>query len=216
LKKLVFLASGGGSNLKFVDQCIRQGRLDGYRLTQVVVDRECGAADYARRVGVPLTVIAYRRETPEELTALLGRDVPDVVITNIHKILDRDTVARHAGRLVNLHYSLLPAFAGHIGEKPVRLALEAGCKVIGTTAHYVTEQVDAGPIIAQSALGVRADEPFEALMNRVFRSGCLTLLRSLRIIDGTFEADADDRDFGAPTGKPERIDEGFWRRLATV
>ena len=217
MKNLVFLVSGGGGNLKFVDQCIRQGRLAGYRLGRVIADRECGAAVYARRLGVPLSVVAYRREAPEELADLLAGDAPDVVVTNIHKILDRDIVVRHAGRMINLHYSLLPAFAGHIGDKPVRLALEAGCKLVGTTVHYVSEAVDAGPIICQSAIAVDPDEAFEVLMSRVFRSGCCTLLRALHILDGSFEARPDNGDFKAPAGLPEaRFDAAFWDRLQGV
>jgi phosphoribosylglycinamide formyltransferase-1 len=217
VRSLVFLASGSGGNLRFIDQCLRQGRLTGHRLARVIADRECGSVDYARRVALPVAVIAYRRDTPDALAALLAEDDPDLIVTNIHKILDRDTVAQYAGRLINLHYSLLPAFGGHIGEKPIRLALEAGCKIVGTTVHYVTEQVDAGPIIAQSALAVHDGEAFDRLMNRVFRSGCCNLLRALRIIDGSFEREADDKQLLAPTGgEPGAIDEAFWQVLSTL
>jgi phosphoribosylglycinamide formyltransferase-1 len=217
VRSLVFLASGNGGNLKFIDQCLRRGRLAGHRLARVIADRECGSVDYARRVGLPASVITYRREAPTALTALLDQDDPDLIVTNIHKILDRDTVLRYAGRLINLHYSLLPAFAGHIGDKPIHLALEAGCKIVGTTVHYVTEQVDAGPIITQSALAVHDGEPFDELMRRVFRSGCCNLLRSLRILDGSLECRADDRQLLAPSSEEtETIDEAFWQMLATA
>lgn len=216
-RSLVFLASGAGGNLKFVDQCIRRGALPGWRLAGVIVDRPCGSADYARKVDLPLTEITYRREAPEALLAALAALAPDIAVTNFHKILDGETVSRHAGRLLNLHYSLLPAFGGLIGDKPVRAALEAGCKMLGTTTHWVTERVDAGPIISQSVLPVIDGEPFARTMSRVFRSGCANLLQALGLIDGSLTPQADLPDLLLPAGRPPRpIDPALWDLIPTL
>lgn len=75
-----------------------------------------------------------------------------MIMTNIHRILSSRVVERCRGRLVNLHYSLLPMFGGLIGMDPIRRAIEAGCRFVGTTVHHVVEAVDAGPVISQTVL----------------------------------------------------------------
>lgn len=182
MKKLIFLVSGQGGNLTFTHRAIDLGLLPGGQiaLDYVIADRPCGALDYAQSKHLNCAQINYSRQAPSELQDLLRSRKPDLIVTNIHKILDAQTVGEFAPRLINLHYSLLPLFGGAIGEEPVRQALAAGCGIIGTTVHFVSEKLDAGEIISQSAIPVVKQEPFEALMGRVFRSGCLNLLCSIK------------------------------------
>lgn len=178
-KKVVFLCSGGGGNLRFVKRSIEIGVLPALELAGVIADRECHALRYAAAANIPHFQTAYTRDSPHQLRNALADIKPDVVVTNIHKILDRDTVAMHAGRLVNLHYSLLPAFKGLIGAKPVERALQLQCKIIGTTAHHVSADVDAGEIISQSALIVGQENAFHVVMDKIFRGGCINLANAI-------------------------------------
>jgi phosphoribosylglycinamide formyltransferase 1 len=96
-----------------------------------------------------------------------------LIVTNIYKILDEEIVETHKGKMINLHYSLLPAYAGLIGEEPVIQAMKYS-KFVGSTLHYVEKQVDAGRVIIQGVIkniGEKKD-----IMNKVFQMGCFTLL----------------------------------------
>ncbi len=192
MRNIVFLCSGGGGNLAFVHRCVELGVLPGHRIDAVVTDRECGALTRAARSRIPSCQVAYSRQDESALFDALAHRDPDVIITNIHKILGPRVVERFQGRLVNLHYSLLPAFKGTIGEQPVRAALAQGCKFVGTTCHLVEAEVDAGKIICQSVIAVMPDRSPDELMNAQFRAGCLVLLNSLMLLGACREAARED------------------------
>lgn len=179
MMKIVFLVSGSGGNLKFFFQCIRLGLLKDVELA-VVADRDCPAIDFARTRGLISEQIAYSRSQPDALRQVLQRMKPDIVVTNWNKIIDKDTVEEYSGKMINLHYSLLPAFSGLIGIEPIKQAYSKGCYYIGPTCHSVDAEVDAGKIIFQSAF--RADMPIEAAIGRMFREGCVSLVFSIWIL----------------------------------
>lgn len=216
IQRIVFLVSGGGGNLRFIHQAIVQGQLPDAELVGVVADRECEALAYCDVHRIPVYPIHYTRAEPHALRAALRELRPDVIVTNIHKILDADTVGAFSGRMINLHYSLLPSFGGVIGAEPVRLALEQGCKIVGTTVHYVSEAVDAGEIISQSAIPVHTHN-LEHLMSDVFRSGCVNLLSAIGSL-GKRAGHVQTR----PTGfvsphasfRAEDFSEEFWTTVA--
>lgn len=183
-KDVVFLASGGGSTMKVLHLFFSQFPQAGFRVVGVIADRECGALDYAKFAGLHAKRIRYARSHPQELREALEEVKATWIVTNIHKIIDADTLAQFNGKMVNLHYSLLPAFGGMIGEKPVQESVSRHCKFVGTTVHYVSEEVDAGEIISQSVVSVYPQEEFSHLMNRVFRSGCKNLINSILCLSG--------------------------------
>lgn len=222
MKNIVFLCSGGGGNLKFLHHCKERGFLPDYQISAVISDRDCGALYFADQVGLPAHKVAYSRQSGEDLLRVLKNYNPDVIITSFHKILDEKLVDRFRGRLINLHYSLLPAFKGTIGEKPVRDALASGCKFVGTTTHFVDEQVDAGEIICQSVVPIVAGRTFELTMNSLFRAGCFTLLNTLFVIASLSE---DGGEEGAEVGgvcayfspplrfNSKQFDRWFWSEI---
>ncbi|MHB0976047.1 MAG: phosphoribosylglycinamide formyltransferase [Candidatus Aquicultorales bacterium] len=222
--RILFLCSGGGGNLKFINECIRAGSIEECEINGVVADRPCGAIEYARESAIPTYQIAYSLNDNAELKKILGSLQPDFVITNMHKILDKEIVSAFKRKLINLHYSLLPAFRGTIGSKPVRQALDQGCRVIGTTVHYAEEEVDAGTIISQSAFQVPYGTPFADIMNKVFRSGCINLLNGLviaskgRVLISLKSATSvvlGDSTLFSPnlSFDPQTFDERFWSLL---
>lgn len=108
-----------------------------------------------REFGVPFHHVPITRETKveaeERALALLGDSTELVVLARYMQILSADFVARYPNRIINIHHSFLPAF---IGARPYHQAHARGVKLIGATAHYVTPELDAGPIIEQGATRV--------------------------------------------------------------
>jgi phosphoribosylglycinamide formyltransferase-1 len=101
------------------------------------------------------------------LSALREARVALVVLAGYKPILDADVVAAYPLRIVNIHPSLLPAFAGGMAPRPQTEALAAGVKITGCTVHFVTEAVDEGPIIAQAAVPVQDGDTVEDLSSRI-------------------------------------------------
>lgn len=181
MKSIIFLVSGGGGNLKFLYFGLINNLISGCRLS-VIADRECGALDFAREHNIENHLVIYNRSEPEAFKKILQKTQPDIIITNWHKIIDKDTIEYYSGKFVNLHYSLLPAFSGLIGVAPIKRAYEQGCKFIGPTCHLVDEGVDTGKILAQAVF--TTDRSFEEAVNLMFRYGCLVLLNGIQQVLG--------------------------------
>ncbi len=223
--RIAFLCSGGGGNLRFIAQAIEQRTLPDAMICAVLTDRECLANQFAREHRISTRVLDFRAQEQQEVLDALGEATADVVVTNVHKILAAPVVAAYRGRLVNLHYSLLPAYGGVIGMRPVELALADGVKFIGVTAHHVDEAVDAGKPIVQAVIPTEPHDTVASLADTVFRNGCLTLLEALRTFilastdhtGGIKNAYVRNREscFNPGLSFPASLfDEPFWRKLA--
>lgn len=166
---IVVMASGTGSLL---ESLLRRAAADDavYRVAAIVVDRDCRAADIARAAGIELIdcrVSAHvdRAAWDADLTDRVGAVEPEWVVTaGFMKILGPAFVSRFGGRVVNSHPALLPSFPGARG---VADALVHGVKVTGATVHLVDDGVDTGPILAQEAVAVRADDTEDSLHERI-------------------------------------------------
>lgn len=174
MNSIVFLCSGGGGNLRFVHHAMQRDLLPKARLC-VIADRPCGALEYAMRAGIDNSVFDYGYACRQSMRAAVAELNPDLVITTIHKILDEEFVQSFRGRLINVHYSLLPAFSGLLGMKPVDMAIKAGCRWLGATTHEVIKEVDAGPILAQCAIARVETASNTKHYDAVFRCGALAL-----------------------------------------
>jgi phosphoribosylglycinamide formyltransferase 1 len=163
---VVALISGRGSNLKAL--------LDAGIPVTGVISNVAGAAglEIAAGRGVRTEVVEHkafpsREAFDDALAAAIDSMAPKLVaLAGFMRVLGPAFVQRFAGRMVNIHPSLLPAFTGLHTH---RRALEAGVKLHGCTVHFVTAELDHGPIIAQAAVPVRADDTEEALAARVLR-----------------------------------------------
>src|SRR5262245_21181886 len=173
--RVAFLCSGGGGNLRLVHALAKLGALPPLEIASVIADRECAAVTWARAQGLPVAVAPYDRTRPERLHEALAAGAPDLVVSTFHKILDEPLVTRLERRLVNLHYALLPAFGGTIGMEPVRRARSHGCRLIGATAHHVTADVDAGPILAQACIADDGRGGDPQIFDAGFRCGGVAL-----------------------------------------
>lgn len=174
MKSLVCLISGRGSNLEAILRAQREQNWEktlSARVVAVISNRaQAGGLSIAAAHGVACHVLthdAYRARADFDmaLAELIERYEPAlVVLAGFMRVLTAQFVASYRGRLINIHPSLLPAFAGLHTH---RRALDAGVRVHGATVHFVSGEVDAGPIIAQSALAVAPDESETDLAARV-------------------------------------------------
>ena len=170
--RLGVMASGNGSNFEALAQAIDAGRLHA-ELTRLVVNNpDCGAVRRAERLEVPHALLDHRVFTRrEELDAELVRtfqaeQVDAVVMAGWMRIVTPVLIQAFPDRLVNIHPSLLPSFRGldAIGQ-----ALRAKVRITGCTVHLVTEELDAGPILAQAAVPVLENDDEASLATRIHR-----------------------------------------------
>jgi phosphoribosylglycinamide formyltransferase 1 len=167
------LVSGRGSNLAAILAAIECGELQA-RVGLVISSRaDAPALARAKAHAIPTRVIAPRDYTSRAeagaalVAALRSAGAELVVLAGYKPILDACVVEAYPQRIVNVHPSLLPAFAGGMAPRPQAEALAAGVKLTGCTVHFVTEEVDAGPIIAQAAVPVLDDDTVETLADRI-------------------------------------------------
>ncbi|WP_046745281.1 phosphoribosylglycinamide formyltransferase [Kordia zhangzhouensis] len=181
MKKIVFLVSGNGGTLKFMAEAIQTLQAP-FEVIAVVADRECGAATYAMSKKINTTILNLKNDGWNDLHQLLQNQKPDIVITTIHKIIPKFILDTIPNGFINLHYSLLPAFKGLIGMRTVQEAKKQHVQLIGATAHYVNEEVDAGKIISQFVFPVDWKQEITEIYDIVFKNACITLLNALYII----------------------------------
>jgi phosphoribosylglycinamide formyltransferase 1 len=170
MKSIVILISGRGSNMEaIVERCAAE-RWPA-RVAAVVSNRaDAAGLRFAAAAGIATAVVDHRGfATREAFDAELARVIdgfaPELlVLAGFMRILTPGFVQRYEGRLLNIHPSLLPAFPGlHTHQR----ALAAGCKLTGATVHFVTAELDHGPIVMQSAVPVRAGDDEASLAARV-------------------------------------------------
>ncbi len=170
MKRIVVLISGQGSNLGAILRASEAEDWPG-RVVAVVSNRADarGLVTAAER-GIATDVLdhkafADRPAFDAALAEVIDRHAPDlVVLAGFMRILTPAFVARYEGRMLNVHPSLLPAFTGLHTH---RRAIEAGCKVAGATVHFVSAELDHGPIVAQAVVPVLAGDDEAALSARV-------------------------------------------------
>ena len=180
-KKVLFLVSGNGVTLKFLYKAIQEMNLS-FSIVGVLADRDCGALNFAKEKKIPYQKIIYNSYKTDELVPAIKRFQPDIIITTFHKIVDSVTLQKFSNiNFINVHYSLLPDFAGMIGFETLTKAKELHKKKVGVTVHFVDEKVDAGKIISQAEIKIdswqNVDE--EKLRNIIFKSSCILLLDAI-------------------------------------
>ncbi len=164
--RVAVLASGGGTNLQALLDTL--GPDAPARVVRVVTNRaDAGALERARQTGVPTTVLRDPADAAELQDALADADL--VVLAGYVRLLPPDVVARFRHRLINIHPALLPDFGGPgmYGRRVHEAVLASGAAESGATVHYVDEQYDRGPIIAQRRVPVRPDDTPDTLAARV-------------------------------------------------
>lgn len=186
MKNIVILISGGGSNMAAIVRAAQREdwrRVHGAQIAAVMSNRpEAGGLRFAREQGIATEVVdhkayASREAFDEALAAAIDARQPAlVVLAGFMRILTPAFVQRYAGRLLNIHPSLLPAFPGlHTHQR----AIEAGCRFGGATVHQVTAELDHGPILAQAAVPILPDDTADTLAARVLTQEHLIYPRAI-------------------------------------
>ncbi len=172
-QRIVILISGRGSNMEaIVNRCAEQGWAA--EVVAVIANKAtAGGLAWAAGKGIATAVVEHkafpdRPAFDAELARVIDSYQPHlVVLAGFMRILTEGFVRHYEGRLLNIHPSLLPAFPGlHTHQR----ALDAGCKAVGATVHFVTPELDHGPIVMQSVVPVQAGDTDDTLSARVLRT----------------------------------------------
>ena len=194
--------SGAGSNLRAVVAAARRSELGG-DVTLVFADRECPAIAWAIEQGIDTALVPGGDDAVLADTLAAAR--PDVIVLGGYmRIVGPRVLAAFAGRILNTHPSLLPAFPG---AHAVRDALESGVRVTGCTVHLVTDVVDSGPVVAQDAVTVLTSDDETSLHERIKavehrllpRAVALLLAGALRVDGRHVRIDTATADRAVPT-----------------
>jgi phosphoribosylglycinamide formyltransferase-1 len=185
MKKVALFISGRGSNL----EAILKKRKNGFISCEIPFifsnKKEAKGLEIAKNYGIPTFVydrkeFASQQEFDEKVLSLLHEhSIQIVVLAGFMMILSRTFIENFPGSIINVHPSLLPAFPGLNSQ---RRALEYGVKFAGCTVHFVTPEVDSGPIILQDIIPVFDDDSEETLMLRILDREHIILPEAIKIL----------------------------------
>ncbi|HEY0858166.1 MAG TPA: phosphoribosylglycinamide formyltransferase [Albitalea sp.] len=194
MKNIVILISGRGSNMEAI---VRACATEGWdaRVAAVVSNRpEAAGLAFAQERGIATAVVdhtlfADRDAFDAELARVVGEFAPDVIVlAGFMRILTPAFVSRFERRILNVHPSLLPAFTGLHTH---RRAIEAGCKLAGATVHFVTPELDHGPIIIQAVVPVLPGDTEATLSARILAREHQIYPRAVRwVVEGVLREEA--------------------------
>jgi phosphoribosylglycinamide formyltransferase 1 len=168
--RLAILISGRGSNMAALIDAAQSGQIAHCEVAVVITDQSSAAGlQKATECGIETLIVERsgrsRAEHDREIVAALReRQIDLVCLAGYMRILSRDFIDAYRGRILNIHPSLLPSFAGLDAQKQ---ALAHGVKVAGCTVHFVDETLDGGPIVAQRVVSVLEDDTVETLSKRI-------------------------------------------------
>ncbi len=196
MKNIVILISGRGSNMEAV---VRAAKAEGWpaRIAAVISNKaDAKGLDFAKEQGIATAVVANkdfasREEFDTALQKVIDGFAPDlVVLAGFMRILTAPFVAHYEGRMLNIHPSLLPLFPGlHTHQQ----ALDAGVTEHGATVHFVTAELDHGPMVAQAKVAVLPGDTEDSLAARVLVQEHLLYPRAVRLfVEGRLSIDKGD------------------------
>jgi len=183
--RTAILVSGGGSNLQAIIAGKIFGEIENCEIVSVISSNpDAYALERAKAANIPTTVIdastfptkrTFNTALMQKLTDL---DIEFIVLAGFMQVLQRPICKAFENRIINVHPSLIPSFCGDgfYGLRVHQAVLDAGVRVTGATVHFVTEDVDAGPIILQKAVDVELDDTPKALQKRVMEQAEWILL----------------------------------------
>jgi phosphoribosylglycinamide formyltransferase 1 len=171
--RVVILGSGRGSNAQAILTAQQAGQLGRARVVQIFSDKpDAGILSLGPRFGVPadfLDAAPYKTKLDGDgeqhyIASILACRADVIVLAGFMRVLKLPFLTKFEGKIINLHPSLLPSFPGLDG---IGQAFRRGVKITGCTVHYVTLDVDGGPIIDQSAVRIEDDDTLETLTAKV-------------------------------------------------
>ncbi|MFZ6648425.1 phosphoribosylglycinamide formyltransferase [Undibacterium sp. TJN25] len=201
MRKIVILISGRGSNMRAIVQAAKEQQWPAEIVAVISNKADASGLEYAASMGIATVVVASRDFTSREafdavLQQEIDRFAPDlVVLAGFMRILTTPFVTHYSGRMLNIHPSLLPSFTGLATH---RQALTAGVRIHGTTVHFVTPELDHGPIIAQAAVPVLPGDTEQSLAERVLVQEHVIYPKAVRwFVEGKLTLEGDLVHIGA-------------------
>ena len=169
--RIAVFASGQGSNFAALVQAQQEGKLGGGSIELLVSDKpEAPVAQRAEEAGIPALLLRPKDFAGRELyeaaivAELQRRDIGLIVLAGYMRLISPVLLEPYAGRIINIHPSLLPAFAG---KDAIGQALDYGVKLTGVTVHFVDGGMDTGPVIAQRSVEVKPGDTADSLAERI-------------------------------------------------
>jgi len=169
-KRIAVIASGRGSNFQAVIDAIRAETVPATCVALITDNPKAYAIERAKQAQIPVVLVDYaafssREKYEQELLAVMQRVNPDLfVLAGYMRIVGKEIVQAFAGRMINIHPALLPAFTGLHAQ---RQAVAYGVKVSGCTVHFVDDNLDGGPVIVQQCVPVMEGDDEDALAERI-------------------------------------------------
>ncbi len=172
--KIAVLASGSGTDFQSIIDAVEVGDINGEIVLLVSNEPDAYCLERAKKHGIPYNVVEHRGKTrgehEREIARAIDEEDPDlIVLAGYMRMFTDYFVDKFYGNMINIHPALLPLFGGpgYYGEHVHRAVIESGMKVSGCSVHFVTNEVDMGPIIAQRCVKVRYDDDIDSLSARV-------------------------------------------------
>lgn len=169
MKNIAILASGSGSNLQRIVDCIDNGEIPNTKVNLVVADRDCYALERAENHQIPNQLIKRGKDFSENLEKLLPENTDLIVLAGFLSILSKEFCKKYNGKIINIHPALLPKFGGKgmWGHHVHEAVIAAQEKESGATVHFVTSGIDEGEIILQGKFEIAENETLETLAQKV-------------------------------------------------
>lgn len=189
--KIIVMGSGRGSNAKAILEAERQGSLGSVEVAAILSDApNAPILDLASDYGKPKHCVPnvkgkaklHPNESAEFLKIIQSYSPKLIVLAGFMRILDKAFIDALGGQIINLHPSLLPSFPG---IHSIKQAYDYPVKITGCTVHWVTPELDAGPIIDQASVQIEAEDTLESLSQKVHQTEHLLLPKVIRALSET-------------------------------
>ncbi|WP_237265192.1 MULTISPECIES: phosphoribosylglycinamide formyltransferase [unclassified Thermoplasma] len=184
MKSVCVLVSGTGTTLQAVMDAIQEGKLDA-KICKVIADRDCMAIERAKTANIKTAIVRRGVNFHIDLLREMEESGADLfLLAGFLSILSPEVIQRFRNRIINTHPSLLPCFGGKgfYGRKVHEAVIKSGAKISGCTVHFVTEDIDGGPIILQRAVQIDDIDTPESLENKIHAIEHSAVIQALRII----------------------------------
>jgi phosphoribosylglycinamide formyltransferase-1 len=171
--KIAVLSSTNGTNFQSIIDAKNQGKLEGVEISCLITDKaDCGAVKKAEKAGIQKYFVDPKGKTREEfdrdvMKILDAYDIDLVILGGYMRIVGSEMVEKYRNRIINIHPSLLPKFAGGMNKSVHQAVLDAGEKETGMSIHIVDEGVDTGRILLQKTVEVSSDDTADSLKEKV-------------------------------------------------
>lgn len=171
MKNITILISGSGTNLQRISDAINSGEIENAKINLVIADRDCFGLERAEKAGVENVKIKRGKEFSKNLEKAIPENTDFIILAGFLSILSEEFCSKYAGKIINIHPSLLPKFGGKgmWGHHVHQSVLDSSDKESGATVHFVTYGIDEGEIILQKSFPVEDGDTVEILQKKVHK-----------------------------------------------